>query len=207
MKKTIGIIKPLNKPEYYDAVFSELNNIESAELKEIDWKDFNISDEDVVVFPEPSAIPFGAGRTLDKYLKNGGNLVSLGGPALTSVLHGTGDGWLPREELTAEQGKYEGRPIVWDFEKPEDAEGWYRVSHKTDNYHKISVGDYGSPDSKGALKIEIKDYAGWDMIGKGVNLSADYDNIGMYVRGGEGTGSMTVEMIEKDVPFGLEVLV
>lgn len=198
MKKNIGIIKPLNKPAYYDAVLSAVNNINDSNITEIDWENFDLTGNDLIVFPEPNTVPFGTGETVDRYLKQGGNIVTLGGPAMTEVLHKTDEGWLPREVLTPEQGRYEGRHIIWDFEKPEDATGWSRNACTTDNIHQVNVGDYSSPDSKGALHVKIEGYKGWDMLGKAVNLPAGYSNVGLYVRGDKNTRSLAVQLTEKD---------
>ena len=199
----------MNKPEYYDAVFSVAADIKDCEVKEISWDNFKLSGNDVVIFPEPSSVPFGAGDEVDKYLKQGGNLITLGGPAMTEILHKTDEGWLNRSELTPENGKYTGRPIIWDFENAEDAGGWSRNAHTTDNFHEVTVGDFGSPDSKGALSVKIEGYRGWDMLGKSVKLSDGYNNIGLYARGDKNTTGLAMELTEKDgsvwiATFGLK---
>ena len=198
MKKNIGIIKPLNKPAYYDAVLSAVSKLKDCVINEIEWDDFDLMGKDIVLFPEPSKIPFGAGNSIDEYLKHNGNLITLGGPPMSEVLHKTEEGWLPREVLAPEQGRYIGRPIIWDFEKTEDAQGWSRNAHTTNNIHEVTVGDYNSPDSKGALRVKIEGYSGWDMIGKSVSLSSGYKNLGLYARGDENTNALAIQLTEKD---------
>ena len=198
MNKAIGIIKPLNKPPYYDDVLSAIKKINNSAVTEIPWENMSLSGKDLIVFPEPSEVPFGAGKEIDSYLRNKGNLITLGGPAMTSVLHKTDEGWLPREKLTAGQGRYEGRNLVWDFEAPEDAKGWSRNAHNPKSPQLIEIADYNSPDSRGALQVKIKDYSGWDMISKPVQLSAGYDNIGLYAKGDENTAALAIQLTEKD---------
>lgn len=199
MKKNIGVIRPRCKPAYYDAVISAVKSIKNSAVTEIAFEEMALKGQDLIVFPEPSEIPFGAGDAIDSYLRQGGNMITLGGPAMTTVLHRTEDGWKPRQELSARQGRYEGRPLVWDFEREEDAEGWSRNAHNpAGSPQKITVGDFKSPDSQGALQVEIKNYSGWDMIGRPVQLSADYENIGLYVRGDENTRALAVQLTEKD---------
>ncbi len=198
MKKQIGIIKGIEKPAYYDRIVSAAKSIENTQVNEIEWEKFNLSGNDVVLFPESASVPFGAGEKIDAYLKQGGNLITFGGPPATEILHKTDKGWFTRNEITAEEGRYAGRPLIWDFEKPEDAEGWGINAHKGNNPHRIAVGDYASPDSKGALNLRVEDYSGWDLIQKPVNLSAGYENIGFYVRGDKNTTGLQMSLTEKD---------
>ncbi len=204
--KTIGIIKPLQKPAYYDAVVAATEKLENATVTEIDWETMAIDGKDVVIFPEPSEIPYGAGATFDRYLRQGGNLLTLGGPAMTTVLHRSAEGWKLREELTAAQGRYEGRPLIWDFEQAGDANGWSRNVFDSSSAQQITVGDFGSPDSHGALQVKTENYKGWDMLGKSVSLPSGYENFGLYAKGDENTRALAVQLTEKDGSVWIAVL-
>ena len=199
--KTISVIIPPDKPAYYDALTNALRNNLGAgagiEVKEIAWADIgliNAKNDDVVILPEAETVPYGASQAIDTYLKNGGKLVTLGGPPFSKTLYPSGGSWLTKEDLISQNTD---RQMLFDFEKATDNKGWNRSSDTMNNKQLVEVGDFGSPDGN-CLHVVSDNVVNWDVISKSVRVPAGSNTIGLYAKGGPNTSFLSIELDEKD---------
>lgn len=196
----IRVITPLQKPAYYDGLLNTvkaLGHVEEIPFAEME-KAFCAQSTDAVVFPESDGVPFYAADAIHRYMQEGGKLLTLGGPPLSRVLFPENGAWKPRAELTTNEGRCQGRHMVWTFDDPTFAEGWGRNAMKPEHPVNIEIGDFGSPDSDTALHVHISEFHGWDSIIKRVEMPGDYKYFGLYKKGGPHTHSMTIQLREAD---------
>lgn len=201
-RKRIGVVIPPEKPAYYDSLVAAVRETVDAEIREIPFEQiggaFAPGKTDAVVLPEAANIPYGTYEALDRFLRGGGNLLTLGGPPMSKVLYRSGGQWKTRGELTTEEEKYQGCHMIWNFSGENDAEGWSRNAHRPDSPIRMEVGDFGCPDSPHALHVRMDGYSGWDMIGKSVDLPGAYRYVGLYAKGGPHTGALAIQLRERD---------
>ncbi|MCL2775510.1 MAG: beta-galactosidase [Oscillospiraceae bacterium] len=199
--ETVSIVTPPDKPAYYDALTDMLRkNLGSdIDIKEISWTDLTSSlksgNNDVVILPNADVIPFGSAPAVDRYLKNGGKLLTLGGPPLSTTLYPSGDNWLTRENLILQNPD---RQILFDFGNGIGSKGWSRSTDTPKNGQSVETGDFDSPDGSDSLHVVLANVAGWDVISRHVIIPQGCNTIGLYAKGGPNTTFLSVELDEKD---------
>ena len=195
----VGIVTPPEKPAYYDALVEALRDEFGAAVQEIAWADMSgylaAAQNSTVILPEAASIPSGASEAIDKYLKNGGKLLTLGGPPLSQVLHQSGDKWLAFVELAKQTG---GRYMLFDFERESDGKRWDRNTDKPKNGQSVEMGDFDSPAGGDCLHVVLDSVSGWDTIAKNIKIPEGNNAICLYAKGGPNTGSLSIELIERD---------
>jgi len=87
--KNVAFIYPFERPAYYADLIAMLKHDVGVLAQGIDWADvasyLNTVPLDLLILPDAETIPFGASQAIGKYLKNGGNLLTLGGPPLSKT--------------------------------------------------------------------------------------------------------------------------
>ncbi|NOY81755.1 MAG: hypothetical protein GXP31_12235 [Kiritimatiellaeota bacterium] len=155
-----------------------------------------------IVLVDSGVLPAEAGRSLSGYLREGGALVSLGGPAFQTALWRHGTVWLTRDEyrrvVTA------GLPvrIVRRFERGAGGE-WERSSNNLTAKSRVIWTPDGAPaDSGGAVRIEIRDLNGWDTFTmppvERFPFSEKAAWTSFWAKGDRRTSELAVEWREKD---------
>lgn len=97
--KNIAIVTPLEAPTYVEDLKKELR-IFGFEPDVLTWAEtenmetlFGIKGYSVVIYTEAESTTETLVKKLDHYLRKGGNLICLGGPAFTNVYEKAGDGY------------------------------------------------------------------------------------------------------------------
>lgn len=198
-EKTVAVIAPPQKPEYYGALLEAVKNETGAAVREIAWADLgeqlNDGKNDAVIWPEAEFIPAGGGSAVDKYLKNGGKLLTLGGPPFTRVMHQSGEKWLDISELTENNAS---KNALFDFDKASGGKNWNRATDTPQNKQTVELGDFGLPGGENCLHVKMERVSGWDVISKNVKIPGGANTLCLYVKGGAKTGAVSVELNEKD---------
>jgi len=197
--KNVAMIYPFEKPSYFGELLAMFKHDVGVMAQGIDWdyvdSYLNANPVDLLILPDAETIPSGASQAIGKYLKNGGNLLTLGGPPLSKTLYQSGDEWLTVEEITL---KNQNRHALFDFEQASDGKGWTRNTDKPKNGQHIETGNFGSPDGGESLHVVLDDVRGWDAISKSVKIPEGNNTLSLYVKGGPNTAALSIELDEKD---------
>lgn len=204
--KNLGIICPPDKPAYYNPLIDMLKNENgiSISINEISWDNIkealDINKNELVILPDAASIPYDFVESVDLYLKNGGKLITLGGPPLSKLVYLSSGEWKSREDLTGEasQNKNSGNHILFDFEKPSDGKNWSRATNDPGSGQTVEITEAAGPDGSNAFHVVLDNMTGWDNISKSIKIPEGMNSIGLYVKGGPMTTAMCLEIAEKD---------
>lgn len=151
----------------------------------------------VAVFAGAGRIPADAMCALDGYLKSGGRILTLGGPAFETVLFESAGGWQTKAEFLAgyirnlEPGMSE---LILDTASRKSVDG---LSHSSDNGGRVrtTIDAYGAPEGSHQLRVEVENLNQWDLLRCSVQseLKGVY-GIGFWLRGSADTDRLYVEM-------------
>lgn len=153
---------------------------------------------DVLLYPAGKRYPAGAEKSIDAYLRKGGKLIVLGGPAFTEPAWKAGDTWRTWAELREDLSKRSPDHPLFDFERPDDANGWLRATNDTKSPGSVATGDFGGGHGK-CLQIDIAKLSGWDNWSHAVSgLPAGRNLMTFRARGDAHTGYLSIELAERD---------
>ena len=163
---------------------------------------FDAKKYDLVILAGADRIPAGTTTAIDAYLKKGGRLLTLGGPAFTTEVYYEGGEWLSRADFLKEtlSGLDDSEKLlVFDTSNSGITGSFYRTTNTPGHKSVLTVGDYGLEDSKKQLKLEVSDLDSWDVFNYNTSLSGEgWGSIGFYAKGAEDTEIFYVEITEKD---------
>ncbi len=155
-----------------------------------------------VVLVDPSVLPAEARDALPGYLRDGGALVSLGGPAFRTALWRRGAEWLSLDEYR--RGVTAGLPvrILYHFER-DTAGTWQRSSNNAGAGSRVIWTRRGAPGSAGgAVRIELRDLNGWDTFTVPALPPRPFTGgatwTSFWAKGDQRTSELAIEWREKD---------
>lgn len=153
---------------------------------------------DLLVYPAGARYPAGAEDVVRAYLRKGGRLVVLGGPAFTQPAWNLGGAWKTWDDLKVSVDNVaEERPAL-SFDLPENAAGWVRATNAPESAGRATVGDYGSSHGH-SLQVDIENLTGWDNWGHSVlGWPAGKNLVTFRARGDRNTRQVMVELREAD---------
>jgi len=115
------------------------------------------SQTDLLVLVDASTFPAVAVPALDSYVKSGGRLMALGGPALANLRWQRGPQWLSREAyLDAVSRGLTGTPIQGTFS---DTASWIHGSSNPDNTSSMRL---SNQDKHAVFEFDLKSVTDWD---------------------------------------------
>ncbi len=163
---------------------------------------FDAKKNDLVILAGADRVPAGTVTAIDAYLKKGGRLMTLGGPAFSTEVYYADGTWLTRAEylsrILSDLGEEE-RCTVINTESSGIVGSFYRTTNTPGHRSTLTVGDYGLEDSKNQLKLEVTDLDSWDIFNYNVSLHGEgYGSVGFYAKGAADTDVFYVEITEKD---------
>lgn len=158
-----------------------------------------LAEFDLLVVPDGSRLPAAAMRTVDAYLRGGGDLIALKTPLWRSPLLKSNGDWVTPKEYELDKSDDPPEHVLLDFSG--GSSGWMRSTNAPDIrsiYETISGGP--NPGSR-ALHAVIPRLASWDTIGvwnsAGAFPSGDKLTV-FHAKGGPNTTQLSVEWREKD---------
>jgi hypothetical protein len=154
----------------------------------------------VLVLPQCEALPARLCAEAQRFAREGGHLVFLGGPFLDRALWKVGGRWLDRDGLQARVQDARPRHRPFEIGPALETQAWRRScadSGRTATFGVAGEGPGGSP----CLKLDIRDFQGWE-VRQSPELPALFgagDTFFTFLgKGGKGTGQLAVEIIERD---------
>ena len=181
----VGVLTPADKPEYYDGVLDEIKSGVNATVEEIAWNnaDTAISAEnyDVVIVPDAEKYPTNAAQAIDSYLKNGGKLLTMGGPPLQKGLQLVNGTWMDQEEAFENAEK----KTILNFSNASDCE----FSLNSDNPGQVNysaIVEQDAPDGGNAVHITYENPKNWAQAEKTVSVNmTGASSISFYLKGND----------------------
>ncbi len=126
--RQIAIITPPQAPDYIDSLSKELSTF-GFEVDILDWAAtenmetlFGDENYKVIIYTEAESITETLVGKVDKYVRKGGNLICIGGPAFTNVYEKAGEGYrfsriMPGTKGTTEETEFKA-DIIFDCLAP-----------------------------------------------------------------------------------------
>ncbi|MHC1694792.1 MAG: hypothetical protein AB9835_05905 [Eubacteriales bacterium] len=198
--KQITLLMPQSPSGYEDALLAELKKI-SPNVTAAHWGEdvFDASGSDLVIVAGADRAPAGTASKAEAFLKDGGRLLTLGGPPFIEQMHLVDGKWYSFEELTEQFSQVsEGKTLLID---PDRANEVKRISANTDNADsglEVSFGDYASPTGQTGIKVHIANLQGWASAKKSVTIPKGDNAVAFWAKGSEKTSSICMELGEKD---------
>ncbi len=154
----------------------------------------------VLVLPQCDAVPAQLGSEVQRFAREGGHLLFIGGPFLDRALWKVGGQWLDREGLQALLQGVTARHRPFEIGPALDLKKWRRSCADSARPSAFGVALEG-PGGGPCLRLDIADFQGWD-VRQSPELAALFgagDTFFTFLgKGSEGTGQLAVEIIERD---------
>ena len=153
------------------------------------------------VIPNAQVYPGEGMAALMGYLRRGGHLMVLGGPAFSRPVWQYRGRWLDQDLLRASLADVEAESVVVDFDGSEDLAGWTRACNDPSIASRIElVGD--GPDGTGTcMRVSTEKLTGWNTYASPAieGMFADgHDLLCFWAKGDAATTKLSVEMNEAD---------
>lgn len=154
---------------------------------------------DLLILPNASVIPAHATPSIDKYLRQGGDLIALRTPlSLKPPVH-IGGKWVDKHEYLTSQAAMLPPHVLYDLSQ--GYAGWDRVSNHQEWASKVEkVADQPAAGLK-AVHVQLADLLGWDtyQAPRKDPFFAPGDTLTVFAaKGTPKTNSLAVEWEEKD---------
>jgi hypothetical protein len=169
-------------------------------LSGITWDDFlngsvSVQRFSCLLFAQSRRFPYAARQCLLQYLKSGGDLIILSGPAFEIPVYPYGGGWYSQEELLPRlAADAEDRRISVDFAN-EDPQRWTRDA---DNLNLPST--LTKKEEKGLFyfQADIQHFSRWDTFRGPFRSSPGHNVLWLKAKGSDNLRQMVVEIREDD---------
>ena len=156
---------------------------------------------DLLMIPESRTFPMEAFGNIDAFLKQGGHLVTLGGPPFSNPCFRDHKGrFIDKARLLKIRGETKPKKMLLDFEGKRDMSSWKRDVDPVSKPSTASIVKEGADKSKSCLRADYPDFKAWDTFGipmdnpfpKGFSLTC------FWAKGMEQTTMLCVEWEEAD---------
>ena len=202
------LVKTSDKVTYDDAL-AEALKIHGIDLARADFsmpakEMFNRNTADLVILEDARSFPFNAMDALTGYLKSGGRLLTLGGPAFTEMVYPYGDEWVTRDEYMRRYLKSvpdENILRIFDASDEASVNSLKRSSNSTQNKVERTVADFGLEGYDAELRVDIENLVSWEMLTTSFqNGKTGLNAFGFWGKGDSesNTDSLYVEISEND---------
>ena len=156
---------------------------------------------DLLVIPESRTFPIEACGNIDAFLKQGGHLVTLGGPPFSNPCFRDHKGkFIDKARLLKIRSETKPKKMLLDFEGNLDISSWKRDVDPVSKPSTASIVKGGADRGKNCLQVDYPDFRAWDTFGipldkpfpKGFSLTC------FHAKGIEQTTMLCVEWEEED---------
>ncbi len=165
---------------------------------------FSKSTADLVIFEDARRLPGGAADQIVKFLKDGGRLLTLGGPAFSEQVYEYEGKWLTRSEYMTEYIKDLGEEQFFRFLDTSDEQAVSKLGRSTNTPKNVTerfVDDFGLEGYEAELCVDVSNLDSWDLIRSDFHVTGSGLNaLGFFASGDAetGTDSLYVEIQETD---------
>ena len=202
------LVKASDRVNYDDALAEALKT-HGIDLTRTDYsmpakEMFSLNTADLVILEDARCFPFDAMDAMNAYLKAGGRLLTLGGPAFTEMVYNFNGEWVSRSEyMKSYIASLPASDILYFFDTADEAEvsKLGRSTNTPGNRVEKTVDDFGLDDHDAELCVEVSDLNSWELIvTKFQNNKKGLNALGFYAMGdsNSATDSLYVEITEKD---------
>ena len=202
------LVKSSDKVNFDDALAEALKT-RGIELTRTDYsmpakEMFSLSTADLVILEDARVFPFDAMDALNAYLKAGGRLLTLGGPAFTEMVYNYGGEWMSRSDYMREYiADLPASDILYFFDTADEADvkKLGRSTNTPANKVEKTVDDFGLEGHDAELCVEVSNLDSWELIVTSFqNSKKGLNALGFYAMGdsNSATDSLYVEITEKD---------
>jgi len=153
------------------------------------------------VIPNAKVYPASGRKALAAYLKAGGNLMILGGPAFSEPVWEHKGQWVNEEIIQQDLATRKPDHIVFDFDRDATPPSWPRGTDQADAPGGIEVVPGGPSATGKCLKVWTEDLTGWDTSGPNTIPGFYPQGHGLLCFWGKGdatTTQMVIELKETD---------
>ena len=149
-----------------------------------------------LVITASRAFPPAARDSLLRFLRGGGDLVLLGGPAFEEPLWPSGHSWATSAELEQIAAQSPDQVTLFDFETG-GADGWARVTNNdvADSTVSIEPGAHGN-----CLRFDVRNLSGWDNLQATFPFpkAGDTNALSIWLKADANTPKVAIELREAD---------
>ena len=156
----------------------------------------NASWFDALVLADSSRFPVPAEENLLRFLRDGGDLVLLGGLSFSKPLYPVKGTWRTEEEASNILGEELPDVLLFDFESG-DVSGWSRVTNHAEQPSRASL---QRAERGRCLQMSFRGVDGWDNFQRALpnGLPEGVNVLRFRARGDAQTGKLLVELREED---------
>ncbi len=150
---------------------------------------------DGLVLTQSPRFPLAAGETLLRFLRNGGDLLLLGGLAFSEPIWPIDEAWVTTPELLDRFSRLPTRRSLFAFD--DELAGWQRATDQPDAGSKLSI----TVDARGRhARFDVRDIKGWDNVSHDLpdDLPADATALSLWAKADAETPRIAVELRETD---------
>ena len=151
------------------------------------------------VIPNAAVYPGNGARALMAYLRRGGHLMILGGPAFTHPVWRHQGEWVDREMIRARMAKQQAQRVFLDFEG--DLPEWKRATNDPKIPSSAAKDAAGAAGTGHSLKVSTENLNGWNTFASPAQpgmFAAGHSLLCFWAKGDARTPQLSVEMNESD---------
>jgi len=153
------------------------------------------------VVPNGRFYPADGLPSLTDYLKSGGHLMIMGGPAFTNLTCRFNDRWFDRDGIRRTLQDIEPQRIVLPCDNSDELIGWYRATNDPRSTGTLRIISDPSASAGRCLAIHTAELTGWDTwYSPAIDelFAPGHSLLYLRARGGPDTPQMTIEIRETD---------
>lgn len=208
MKKNCAIILPQQAPAYVSYITEQLSaeNIETIIYKWDDINHHNIFDTAVyssILIADAGHVPAFLQNDVDAYLKQGGNIITLGGIPFAEEYYNVNNNEADTNTLCnmMANGSFD-KTIILPLDKQSDLNGFVKDTYnpdskKHDGSAAISIVEGGVTLSH-CMKYYADDFVINESFEKDIVIKNGHNVIGFYAKACSNTKTITIQLVEKD---------
>ena len=158
----------------------------------------SIADTDLIAIPHCQSFPLPLREPLLRYLRDGGNLLALGGPMFQTWLMDYDGEWFTTDEV---MGNIRPDYHLFTFTDPEPMKGWVRASNDPKQRETLTSEAAPAGAEGKAVRVDVRDLNNWDTLQCPPGSSffkPGHDLTVLWAKGDAQTPYLILEWKEKD---------
>ncbi|WMJ23602.1 hypothetical protein RBG61_02745 [Paludicola sp. MB14-C6] len=206
MRKHCAIITPPQPPLYTDLLKQELTNKEITATcyswNDIEYKNvFDIKNNQTVIITDANNCPAFLPNMVSEFLKQGGNIVTLGGPPFANEFYNKNNEEIDIHAIKKlmTQGAFD-KTVILPFHSPNDLLGFEKDTYNPDSKKyegdaTLSLVEEGFVSSH-CLKYHTNEFMINESFEKEIQIKKGHNVIGFYAKADENTKTITISLIQ-----------
>jgi len=208
MNNNCAIITSQKPPQYSktvtDRLFSEGIDADVFSWDNLDFDSvINIDNYSTIIITEANKCPAFLPNAISEYLKHGGNVVTLGGPAFASEFYNKNNKETDIDELALhmQRGGFDQKMII-PFDCEEDLQGFEKDTYNPDS--KKYEGDaslsivYDEVIASNCMKYHTDNFIINESFEKEISIGKGHNVLGFYAKADHNTKTITIVLIQKN---------